>query len=85
MIKRDVQTTNKGVGINFSTGIKKNNIVSMVENCSTGKCDCMSDDTKRKINKIEVLGEDDNVYLDLSGTISKEEIEEALKKSTMLH
>ena len=56
----------------------------MVENCSTGKCECMSDETKKKIEGMSVTGKDGEVELELSGDISKEEIEQALSNSKVL-
>ncbi len=80
-----VNATNNGVKISFSGAVKKQNIVTMVENCSTGKCECMSDETKKKIEGMDVTGEDGDVQLALSGDISKEEIEQALAKSKVLN
>ena len=57
----------------------------MVKNCSSGKCECMSDETKQKVKNMQVLGDDGAVELKLTGDISKEEIEEALKKSKVLN
>ena len=84
-MKRDVFKIESGVKINFTKGSRKQNIVTMVENCSTGKCECMSDETKKKIEGITVSGEDGNVDIDISGAISKDEIEEALAKSKVIN
>ncbi len=84
-MKRNVNTTNNGVKISFTGEVKKQNIVTMVENCATGQCECMSDDTKKKIQNMEVSGEDGNVELNLTGNLSKEEIEQALEKSKVLN
>lgn len=84
-VKKNVFATDKGVKINFTKGSKKQHIVSMVENCSTGKCECMSDETKEKIKDINISGEDGDVTLDLSGSISKKEIEDALHKSKVIN
>ena len=84
-MNKSVNLTNNGVKISFSGEVKKQNIVTMVENCSTGKCDCMSDETKKKIEGMEVTGQDGNVELNLSGDISKEEIEKALANSKVLN
>ena len=84
-IDRDVFKTAQGVKINFSGAVAKNQIIKMVENCSTGQCECMSDDTKKKIQNMQVSGSDGDVKLDLHGDISKEEIEEALKKSKVIN
>ncbi len=83
-MKKNVENTQNGVSIKFKGVVQKQNIVKMVENCSTGKCDCMSETTKEKIQNMSVTGEDGNVSLELDGTVSKEEIEAALKKSTVI-
>lgn len=80
-----VNTTQEGVKISFSGAVQKQNIVTMVQNCSTGKCECMSDETKKKITNMEVSGVDGAVELALSGDVSKEEIEAALAKSKLLN
>ena len=84
-MNKNVFKTGDGVKISFTGEVEKQNIVKMVENCATGQCECMSDDTKKKINNMEVSGKDGNVALDLSGDISKEEIEAALAKSKVLN
>ncbi len=76
--------TESGVKISFTGEVKKESIVKMVENCKIGQCDCMSNETKAKISDIAVSGEDGNVEISLSGTMSQEEIETALKKSTVI-
>jgi len=84
-MKKNVFSTNNGVNIKFSGEVKKQNIVTMVQNCSTGKCECMSDTTKAKIKDMKVDGVDGDVSLKLSGDISTQEIEEALAKSKVLN
>ncbi len=83
-MNKNVNATAKGVKISFSGDVKLQNIVTMVQNCSSGKCECMSDTTKKKIQNMEVSGADGEVELDLTGDINKEEIEEALAKSKHL-
>jgi len=83
-MNRSVNLINNGVKISFSGEVKKQNIVTMIENCSTGKCECMSDETKKKIEGMEVSGVDGDVELKLSGDINKEEIEQALANSKYL-
>jgi len=82
---KNVFKTGKGVKIAFTGAVEKLNIVKMVENCSTGACECMSDETKAKITNMEVTGKDGEVNLDLSGDISQEEIEAALAKSKVIN
>ena len=84
-MKKDVFKTGQGVKINFTGVVQKQQIVKMVENCSTGACECMSDETKKKITNMQVDGEDGNGELNLSGDIAKEEIEKALAKSKVLN
>ena len=84
-IKKNVNKTNSGVNIKFSGVVAKDQIVTMVQNCSTGKCECMSDETKKKIDNMQVSGEDGDVNLELTGDISKKEIEEALKRSKVIN
>jgi len=85
MIKRDVVKTASGVKIGFSGFVKKEQIEKMVQNCATGQCECMSDETKKKITDMQVSGTDGDVKLDLSGEVSKEEIEQALQKSKVIN
>ena len=84
-MQKNVNTTNTGVKISFTGEVKKQNIVKMVENCTTGQCECMSDETKKKIQNMEVSGNDGDVSLALTGDVSKEEIEAALAKSKVLN
>jgi arsenate reductase len=84
-MKKDVMKTNNGVKISFTGVVAKQQIVKMVENCATGQCECMSDETKKKITHMQVAGEDGAVELNLSGDVAKEEIEAALKKSKVLN
>ncbi|WP_456401980.1 hypothetical protein [Hydrogenimonas sp.] len=84
-MKRNVTKTPTGVKIAFTGEVKKSQIVKMVENCATGACACMNDETKRKIEAMDVKGEDGSVELELTGEVAEEEIEAALKRSTVLN
>lgn len=83
-IEKSVSANDNGVTIQLTGGIAKNTIFTMVQNCQSGKCECMSDETKAKIATMDVSGEDGKVELSLGGTISKEEVEAALAKSKLL-
>ena len=83
-MEKNVFKTGSGVKINFTGGVQKQNIVTMVENCSTGACECMSDETKAKITNMQVEGKDGDVELNLDGDVSVEEIQAALAKSKVL-
>ena len=84
-MNKNVLKTNQGVKISFTGAVEKQSIVKMVENCATGQCECMSDETKAKITNMEVSGKDGNVALELSGDVSKEEIEAALERSKVIN
>ena len=84
-MKKNVFKTGEGVEIAFTGEVEKQNIVQMVENCATGACECMNDETKAKISNMEVSGQDGDVKLDLSGDISKEEIEAAIARSKVIN
>ena len=84
-MQKNISKTADGVKINFLGSVEKQNIVTMVQNCSTGKCECMSDDTKAKIKDMRVDGSDGNVELSLEGEISVEEIQKALQNSKVIH
>ena len=83
-MQKNVSKTGSGVKINFLGAVAKQNIVQIVQNCSTGKCDCMSDETKAKIKDMKVAGVDGDVALSLEGDVSVDEIQEALEKSKLL-
>ena len=84
-MQKNVSKTNSGIKINFLGKVEKQNIVTMVQNCSTGACECMSDDTKAKIKDMKVSGEDGAVALDLAGDVSVQEIQAALEKSKVIN
>jgi len=84
-MNKNVFKTTEGVKINFTGVVQKAQIVKMVENCATGACECMSDETKKKITNMQVEGKDGDVELKLSGDVAKEEIEKALAKSKVLN
>jgi len=84
-MEKKVSKTNDGVKINFLGKVEKQNIVSMVQNCSTGQCECMSDSTKAKIKDMKVDGIDGDVELNLEGDVSVDEIHAALKKSKVIN
>ena len=84
-MKKNVSLTNSGVKISFRGVVEKQNIVKMVENCAEGKCECMSDETKKKIKGMNVTGIDGKVDLTITGDLEKKEIEDALAKSKVIN
>ena len=84
MKKADVTAQHNGVKITFSGAVEKQNVVEMVERCQTGKCDCMSDESKEKIKDMNISGEDGNVELSIEGDLDVEEIKTAVSKSPLI-
>ena len=84
-MNKNVFKTGEGVKISFTGAVEKQNIITMVENCKTGSCECMTDETKQKIKNMEVSGKDGEVSLDLTGDVSREEIEAALARSKVIN
>ena len=85
MKKAEVSQINSGVKITFSGTVAKQNVVEMVERCQTGKCDCMSDESKKKIEGMQVRGEDGRVELSIDGDLDLKEIEAAVAKSPLIN
>jgi len=85
MKKAEVTKNLSGIRVAFSGDVEKQNVVSMVQRCQGGQCDCMSDESKKKIEGLEVSGEDGNVTLSIKGDVDVEEIKAALKKSPLLN
>ncbi|HIP59824.1 MAG TPA: arsenate reductase ArsC [Campylobacterales bacterium] len=84
-MQKNVFKTDSGVKIAFTGVVAKQQIVKMVENCVTGSCECMTDETKKKIIDMQVVGEDGAVELNLTGDVAKEEIEAALARSKIIN
>ncbi|ABB44335.1 hypothetical protein Suden_1057 [Sulfurimonas denitrificans DSM 1251] len=84
MKKTDVTSYENGVSIKFSSTIKKNTVIEMVKKCKTGKCDCMSDESKQKIKDMDITGSDGNMELKISGNLDVEEIKKAISKSILI-
>lgn len=84
MKKANVEQQLNGVKVTFSGAIEKQNVVSMVERCQTGQCDCMSSEAKKRLEGLEVSGKDGNVELHIKGDISAKDIEAAVSKSPLI-
>jgi arsenate reductase len=85
VMKKSVFKTDSGVKISFTGVVAKQQIVKMVENCATGSCECMTDETKKKITDMQVVGKDGDVELNLTGDVAREEIEAALARSKVIN
>lgn len=84
MKKADVTKAFDGVKVTFSGKVAKSNVVSMVERCQSGRCDCMSESAKKKIEELEVTGQDGEVELSITGDLDVQEIRDAVSRSPLL-
>ncbi len=84
-MKNRIVNFKNGINIFFTDEVKKENIVSMVQNCKQGQCECMSEETKQKITNMEVTDKEGVVKLTLDGSITEIEIRQALANSKILN
>ena len=82
-IQKEVTQTTNGVKVSFKNAPLQT-IQTMVQNCQEGRCECMSDETKKKIEGMRIEAKNGSVELAIEGDIAKEEIEAALKRSKVL-
>ena len=77
-----VRSTEEGVIIEvIDKTVDAEKVKEVVENCQTGKCDCMSEETKAKVTFMDFRIEDGKPVIEIKGEVSEEEIKEAVKKS----
>ncbi|WP_293444962.1 hypothetical protein [Persephonella sp.] len=77
-----VRSTEEGVIIEvIDKTVDAEKVKEVVENCQTGKCDCMSEETKAKVTFMDFKIEDGKPVIEIKGEVSEEEIKEAVKKS----
>ena len=84
MKKAKVTAAFNGVKIKFSGAVEKQNVVEMVQRCQTGRCDCMSDESKEKIKDMSISGEDGDIELTIEGDLDVDEIQTAVSKSPLI-
>ncbi len=84
-MKQSVKKTHNGLSIQFLGTLKKQQVVSMVQNCAQGKCSCMSPQTKEKIKDMKINEHDEELSLELVGDVTVEEITQALQNSKVLN
>ncbi|MEJ5172097.1 MAG: hypothetical protein WHT47_00085 [Hydrogenothermaceae bacterium] len=77
-----VKKTGEGVLIEVNDSeVSKEKLEEMITSCQTGRCDCMTEETKKKITFIELRFTDGKPAIQIKGDVSKEEIESAMSKS----
>ncbi|WP_297456687.1 hypothetical protein [Persephonella sp.] len=77
-----VKSTEEGVVIEVvDETVDANKVKEVVENCQTGKCDCMSEETKAKVTFMDFRVENGKPVIEIKGEVSEEEIKEAVSRS----
>jgi len=77
-----VQKTEGGVAVHIDRSVEVEKVSAMVENCQTGQCDCMSDQTKAKVTGMAVRQGENGTEIHIAGDLTPEEIAEAMARST---
>ena len=77
-----VRSTEEGVIIEvIDKTVDAEKVKEVVENCQTGKCDCMSEETKAKVTFMDFKIKDGKPVIEIKGEVSEEEIKEAVGRS----
>ena len=78
----EVKSTKEGVIIEVvDNSVDTEKVKEVVENCQTGKCDCMSETTKQKITFMDFRIKNGKPVIEIKGDVSEEEIKEAVNRS----
>ncbi len=78
----EVKKTEGGVVIEVKdSSVEAQKVKEIVENCQTGKCDCMSEETKQKVTFMDFKAENGKVAIEIKGDLTEEEIKEAMNRS----
>ncbi|MEA1917580.1 MAG: hypothetical protein U9N42_08700 [Campylobacterota bacterium] len=86
MPTQKVTKTSDGVKIDFTSNVNADTLKTMVFNCQNGKCDCMSDETKSKIEGMSIDESEGQLTLNIqSEELETKDIKEALGKSTIIN
>lgn len=78
----NVKLTEEGVIIEIvDDTVDTQKVQEVVENCQTGKCDCMSEEVKAKVEFIDFRVKNGKPSIEIKGKVSEEEIKEAMNRS----
>ena len=80
----DIKNLENGVLVELNSAeVKKSDMEKSIENCNTGKCDCLSESQKERIKSISLKeGDFGKLSVEIEGDIDKEEIKQAMEKAT---
>ncbi len=77
-----VRKTENGVVIEVKdSSVEAEKVKEIVENCQTGKCDCMSEEIKQKVTFMDFKVESGKVAIEIKGDLTEEEIKKAMERS----
>lgn len=76
-----VVETQEGVKIEIKESVNLEGIKEIVDNCKTGKCDCMSQEVKAKVSFMDFRVENGKPVIEIKGDVKEEDIRQALEKS----
>ncbi len=78
----EVKKTQDGIVIEVKDDtVEAEKVKEIVENCQTGRCDCMSEEVKQKVTFMDFKAENGKVAIEIKGDLTEEEIKEAMSRS----
>ncbi|WP_123102541.1 hypothetical protein [Acidithiobacillus sulfuriphilus] len=77
-----LEKTAEGIAVHVDKSVDPKKVFAMVESCQTGRCDCMSEEVKAKVSAMEVSQGTEGTTIRIHGTVSEEEIQEVMGRST---
>lgn len=77
----EVIKTQDGVKIEVQENVNAKDVEEIVNNCKTGKCDCMSDDMKARVSFMDFRIEKGKPVIEIKGELSEEDIKQAMERS----
>lgn len=77
-----IKKTEDGVIIEIKDDtVEADKVKEIVENCQTGKCDCMSEEVKQKVQFMDFKADKGKIAIEIKGDLKEEEIKEAMARS----
>jgi len=77
----EVIKTQEGVKIEVQENVNAEDVKEIVENCKTGRCDCMSQEVKARVSFMDFRIENGKPVIEIKGDIKEEDIKQAMEKS----
>ena len=73
--------TEEGIKIQVQENVNIEDVKEIVDNCKTGKCDCMSQEIKAKVSFMDFRVENGKPVIEIRGDVKEEDISQAMEKS----